>query len=129
MGEVANALKRARLSQRRYPARGASPSVAEEDCRVLADEVKRLRAIVDKLAKTADDVSVVPNVDNVWCEHEGTIVQSKRILYAELHWLTGSGEKRWWAEFPGGFYRVVDLCSSTREAAEAAKGEGDGKAN
>ena len=94
------------------------------DCKQeVCSRVKRLRFIVDKLPKTADGVSVVPYKDNVWCEHEGVIVQSKDILWAELHWMTKSNEKRWWARFPAdGFYKVVELCYSTQEAVEAAKG-------
>ena len=73
---------------------------------------RELRAIVDKLPKTADGVSVVPHVDIVWAICNGRI--------ESRHWYRGD---RSWVYGELSQYTVrVDECYSTRAAAEAAKG-------
>ncbi len=72
-----------------------------------------MEATVAKLAKTADDVSVVPNVDNVWHPEFGEcylITTGKARPAATEHLLVKPV--------------LVSDCYSTREAAEAAKGGG-----
>ena len=86
---------------------------AETLAEAAAKEIKRLRAIVDKLPKTADGVTVVPGEDTVWAwhPHRGEFTEYAVEIsqpYAEVD------------------YDFVDpncVCRfySTREAAEAAK--------
>jgi hypothetical protein len=76
-----------------------------------------LRAIVDRLPKTADGVLVVPTVDCVFDINGDATMQ---FVYAAFSWLTGHDKKEWCAKYSSGQYRLVSRCYSTREAAEAA---------
>ena len=75
------------------------------------DEIERLRAIVDKLPKTADGVPVLPGMtlwDSVWI-NKPFVVHSLLVFCPEAarsEWTTNDGEVD-----PG-------QCYSTREAAE-----------
>ena len=60
-------------------------------------------------SKTADGVPVIPGTQKVYFQGEESI----RIAFAAYHWLTGSDEKRWWAEFRGGKFRLVEICFSS----------------
>ena len=82
--------------------------------RVLAAEVERLEAIVDKLSKTADGVLIVPEM-RVWGYHhidgliEGTVQFNLSII----------------GEFNGYGWPILEAkdCYSTHEAAERQKGK------
>ena len=78
----------------------------------LAAEIERLRAIVDRLPKTADVVPVIP-----WdCEvfsYVGVEIRSSKMLIFE------NGE--WFARFGGYRFVEVSQCYSTRAAAEKAR--------
>jgi len=97
--------------------RAMSRSLKEASDR--AAEITRLRAIVEKLPKTADGVPVVPG-DELWVRHpDGGC----------------AGTRRWWKHpslgWSVGFEHMqnepidVSSCYSTREAAEAAKEGGE----
>ena len=73
--------------------------------RKALDELERLRAIVDKLPKTADGVPVVPGLDNVWVKNGPNVRPSESMTTWRLLQVRRS------------------YCYSTREAAEAAKQE------
>jgi len=68
-----------------------------------AVEIERLRAVVDKLPRTADGVPVVPGLDTVWItwsEEAKQTLCTWRLMHLRGH-----------------------RCYSTREAAEAAGGK------
>ena len=83
-----------------------------EDMTEAADEIARLTAIVDKLPKTADGVTVVPGM---LLYHYAT----GRPLGNVVTYTAGMRAHGQWAVAA---YPVGD-CYSTREAAEAAGGE------
>jgi hypothetical protein len=97
----------------------------------IADEIERLRAVVDKLPKTADGVVVVAG-DTVWlCGDDGYIEPYMVCFFvmdgdspdatkytAELYEVTGDGVKLL------GACADVEACYSTRVAAAGAKGGG-----
>jgi len=79
----------------------------------LADEVERLRAIVDKLPKTADGVPVVPGMtlwDSIWLGRPFGVQQLSVFCpnASRSEWMCNEGEVD------------VSQCYSTRAAAEAA---------
>ena len=74
-------------------------------------EIERLRAIVDKLPKTADGVTVVPDIDDVW-ESPGEGMNKATRLSVLFH-----------GQFHSGIRNNIHQLYSTREAAEAAGGE------
>jgi hypothetical protein len=82
------------------------------DILLLAAERDRLRAIVERLPKTADGVPVVPGEDEVFdpIRHKEVLVESQDSYYAEHYYVTSDR---------------VAMYYSTREAAEAAM-EGEG---
>jgi hypothetical protein len=95
---------------------------------VLADEVERLRAIVDRLPKTADGVPLFPG-DTVYYEKNpsnDTIVAFTVAPYSE--WNTDvwgvQNQSRAVSKKGGGW--PAAMCYSTRKAAEAAKEATDG---
>ena len=74
-----------------------------------ADEIERLRAIVDKLPKTADGVPVVPGMKLFFlCPFENRITSDQ--VFQDRPEV-------------GGMTIEVSNCYSTREAAEAAGGD------
>ena len=77
---------------------------AEDILEELADEIERLQAIVDKLPKTKDGVSVVPKVDKV---------HHPRYAYPGI--VIGS--------YAGWMHNIESIsdCYSSREAAEKAR--------
>ena len=85
--------------------------------RESADEIERLRAIVDKLPKTADGVPVVPgmtlyssqNICGAFRKPEIVVSLEVYANHETSEWMDGHLE--------------VELLYSTREAAEAAGGE------
>lgn len=80
------------------------------------DEIIRLQAVVDKLPKTADGVSVVPGM-KVWVRWrtpEGTIVRQWE-TYTMSPFGAGDGDRLHWN---------YAQCYSTEAAARAAKAEG-----
>lgn len=78
-----------------------------------AVEIERLKAIVDKLPKTADGVPVYPYMP-VYLLRDGEV---HSITAMEVHRDTGE----WFTYFDCDFYCLDDECYSSREAAEAAK--------
>jgi hypothetical protein len=98
-----------------------------------AEEIKRLRKIVEKLPKTADGVPVVHGADFVWQYHDtqkaivrwsvevDTALASRGRCYPVT---TNEGETsdcQYITEKGGGcLSKQVSMCYSTREAAEAA---------
>lgn len=83
-----------------------------------AAEIKRLRAVVGKLPKTADGVPVVPGVDRVFwmgCHPENAGVP---LEVADDGYVRFRGNK--FQGFVDGALVMVGDCYSTREAAEAA---------
>lgn len=87
---------------------GAHVILAEQDA-----EIKRLRAIVDKLPKTADGVPVVPG-DDLWSHYYNEVIGVK------MPWLAvGPNE-----DGRGQTGYDPARCFSTREAAIAASKEG-----
>lgn len=87
-----------------------------EDVRRLRAERDALRAIVDKLPRTADVVPVVPSMDEVYVlDDRGRVWSTPIAWHNQLHcyWSTR------------GYGRTVGECYSTREAAaEAARKAG-----
>lgn len=80
-----------------------------------AQEIARLRSIVDKLPKTADGVPVVPGMELFFSDHSGNgSVAECRTCFA---W-----EKRKHTNSAGPYPEYVQerTCFTTREAAEAA---------
>jgi hypothetical protein len=80
-------------------------------------QVERLRAIVDKLPKTADGVPVVPMME-VWFWNDADYIDSAHAytFSQQRHKVPISILTEW------GWVRVAH-CYSTREAVEAAGGE------
>lgn len=74
-------------------------------------EIARLRAIVDKLPKTADGVPVVPWMRLFVPEFEGGVSEIS---------VVGTWEKRSTSSLPLPVYHGERACYSTRSAAEAA---------
>lgn len=76
-------------------------------------------AIVDKLPKTKDGVSVVPGEDVVWHpEVKSNVSNELQAMAIDI-----DGGAAWWRTPKD--RRFVSDCYSTREAAEAARKEGD----
>ncbi len=87
-----------------------------EAARTLAKEIERLRAIVDKLPKTADGIPIAPRdvVDPI--DHHP--IEPRKIFYVYTHSAEAEikyNKQSWWRE---------NHLYSIREAAEAARGEG-----
>jgi len=101
-----------RLHAKFVAARCPDGSAVAGDMCDAADEIERLRAIVDKLPKTADGVTVVPGM---LLYHYAT----GRPLGNVVTYTAGMRAHGQWAVAA---YPVGD-CYSTREAAEAAGGE------
>ena len=83
----------------------------------LEAEIARLQAIVDKLPKTADKVSVAPLMV-VYLLREGEIFECPLV---EIDFRDGE----WLVYFDWDWYSIADECYSTHEVAEAASAEGD----
>ena len=87
----------------------------DQECMAeAADEIERLRAIVERLPKTADKMPMVPSLDVVWWSHPviNPTVHARRILWSDRYgrWiLQGCPEFK-----PSDGY-------STKEAAEKAR--------
>ncbi len=80
----------------------------------VAGEIERLRAIVDKLPKTADGVPIIPGQTIVWVRLNGTGEWVK----AKCHWsILANNTGSWVMDFTP---RGPEHSYSTREAAEAA---------
>jgi hypothetical protein len=83
------------------------------------DEIERLRAIVDRLPRTADGVPVVPTRDQVYGGEKRTI--NRRAFFSCLHnWNTLPACENATAEEQA-FPVPVSKCYSTHEAAERAR--------
>ena len=97
--------------------------IIEEDAAEIGDlkaEIKRLKAIVNMLPKTADGVPAVPHwTTRLWYKHPDSGVIYERTFEADMedartHWVSTYPDRR-------GGERVwvgVEQCYSTREAAE-----------
>jgi hypothetical protein len=83
-----------------------------------ADEIVRLRAIVDKLPTTADGVSVVPGMNVYFQWHSGEIVRHP-VAFIRID------KDDTWLYFERALYRSTGVCYSTREAADAAGKDGE----
>lgn len=89
----------------------------DQDIPALIEEVRRLRAIVDKLPKTADGVTVVPG-DVVWmlAMHGGVEGQPAELAVWETEVIDQDTDSR-----EQTVCHSIAGCYSTSEAAEAAK--------
>jgi hypothetical protein len=102
------------------------PSPPEPVCMYCADcyskqvaEIERLRAIVDKLPKTADGVTISPGM-SVWCLLDD---EWQKVIASEV---SDVGQVNIMDEVDdegGGFWEIREAsdCYSTRQAAEEAK--------
>lgn len=92
----------------------------------LAAEVESLRAVVERLPKTADGVVLVPELDSVFhpgFDSEGDIERSGEVEWVGMFYAADAdGTGTVWT-YP------VSNCYSTRAAAEAARLTGKGNAD
>lgn len=79
-----------------------------------ADEIERLRAIVDALPKTEDGNEIVPGIE-LWATGE-ILYSNGAVMLVKAHRCTAEMDTSFHSQFVGKFY-------STREAASAAGGE------
>ncbi len=87
----------------------------------LTDEIERLQAFMDKLPKTLDGVTKLPD-DQVWHIDASRTIRVGIVFYnagwgATVSWPSGN------TSWPNRYDIEVERCYSTLEAAEAAKGE------
>jgi hypothetical protein len=92
--------------------------VAEADRQAMlvvkqADEIERLRAIVDALPKTEDGKEIVPGIE-LWATGE-ILYSNGAVMLVKAHRCTAEMDTSFHSQFVGKFY-------STREAATAAGG-------
>jgi len=113
MDNPMNAATLARLRSRNSFGRHVSLNEAE----LLLDEIDRLRAIVDKLPKTADGVAVTPNMEVFQIEPCG---QGVNVL--DVHYLTAYSR----ASIPSPHYYFGDCYSTEAAAIKAQKENSDG---
>ncbi len=84
----------------------------DDEIKDLRAEIEQLREKVDKLPKTADGVRVIPLIDT-YVFHP---------VFGDCIIIANHQARPWTTELMGNVVSVAD-CYSTREAAEAAKGE------
>jgi len=97
----------------------------EQELARVYDQVKQLRAIVDRLPKTADGFPIVPGM-TVFIPHPrpSNLITEREVVapYGKVACLTKEPAHNGCCESTT--HRQARECYSTREAAEGAKGEG-----